>query len=63
MIRHIFQVTIFVDSDEEFSDIQFKNIQKVLDDSVNWMLKEIDTCSDSVQECLDTDLLGMGILK
>ena len=63
MIRHVFQVTILVDADEEFSDVQFKEIQKVLDGSVDWMLKEIDTCSDGVQECLNVELHGMEVQR
>ena len=63
MIRHVFQVTILVDADEEFSDVQFKEIQKVLDGSVDWMLKEIDTCSDGVQECLNSELHGMEVQR
>ena len=63
MIRHVFQVTILVDADEEFSDVQFKEIQKVLNGSVDWMLKEIDTCSDGVQECLNVELHGMEVQR
>lgn len=63
MNRHVFQVTILVDVDEEFSDLQVKKIQKVLNESVSWMLDEIDTCSDGVQECLDGELLGMEVMK
>lgn len=63
MSRHVFQVTVLVDVDEEFSDSQFKSIQKVLDDSVEWMLKEIDVCSDAVQDCLNSDLIEMKVQR
>ena len=62
-MKHIFQVTVLVDADEEFSYLQYQEIQKVLDAGVDWMLKEIDTYSDGVQECLNGDLLGMEVSK